>query len=45
MRNLTSEEQQRLWKPDEPPVRKILLWGLDSKKKSLPAYFVWETGS
>ena len=32
MRNLTSEEQQRLWKPDEPPVRKILLWGLDSKK-------------
>lgn len=32
MRNLTSEEQQRLWKLDEPPARKILLWGLDSKK-------------
>lgn len=32
MRNLTSEEQQRLWMPDEPPVRKILLWGLDSQK-------------
>ncbi len=32
MRNLTSEEQQRLWKLDEPPIRKILLWGLDSQK-------------
>lgn len=32
MRNLTSEEQQRLWKRDEPPVRKIMLWALDSKK-------------
>ena len=32
MKNLTSEEQQRLWKLDEPPTRKILLWGLDSKK-------------
>jgi len=31
MKNLTSEEQQRLWKPDDPPVRKILLWGLDSQ--------------
>ncbi len=32
MNNLTSEEQQRLWKLDEPPIRKILLWGLDSQK-------------
>lgn len=32
MKNLTSEEQQRFWKPDELPVRKILLWGLDSQK-------------
>lgn len=32
MNNLTSEEQQRLWKLDEPPVRKVLLWGLDSQK-------------
>jgi len=32
MKNLTSEEQQRLWKLDEPPTRKILLWGLDSQK-------------
>ncbi len=32
MKNLTAEEQQRLWKLDEPPTRKILLWGLDSKK-------------
>ncbi len=32
MKNLTSEEQQRLWKLDEPPTRRILLWGLDSKK-------------
>ena len=29
MKNLTSEEQQRLWKLDEPPTRRILLWGLD----------------
>lgn len=32
MNNLTSEEQQRLWKLDKTPIRKILLWGLDSKK-------------
>ena len=32
MKNLTSEEQQRLWKLDVPPTRKILLWGLDSQK-------------
>lgn len=32
MRNLTSEEQKRLWKLSEPPIRKILLWGLDSQK-------------
>jgi len=32
MKNLTSGEQQRLWKPDKLPVRKILLWGLDSQK-------------
>ncbi len=32
MNNLTSEEQQRLWKLDKSPIRKILLWGLDSKK-------------
>ena len=32
MKNLTAEEQQRLWKLDEPPTCKILLWGLDSKK-------------
>lgn len=32
MKNLTSEEQQRLWKLDEPPTRKILLLGLDSQK-------------
>ncbi len=32
MRNLTSEEQKRLWKLDEPPTRKILLWGLDRQK-------------
>ena len=32
MNNLTSEEQQRLWKLDEAPIRKILLWGLDSQK-------------
>lgn len=32
MRNLTSEEQQRLWKLDEPPIRQLLFWGLDSKK-------------
>lgn len=32
MNNLTSEEQQRLWKLDEPPIRKILLWGLDNQK-------------
>lgn len=32
MKNLTSEEQQRLWKLDEPPIRKILLWGLDNQK-------------
>ncbi len=31
MKNFTSEEQQRLWKLDEPPIRKILLWGLDSQ--------------
>lgn len=31
MKNVTSEEQQRLWKLDEPPIRKILLWGLDSQ--------------
>ena len=29
MKNLTSEEQQRLWKLDEPPIRKLLLWGFD----------------
>lgn len=28
MKNLTSEEQ-RLWKLDEPPIRKLLLWGRD----------------
>lgn len=32
MKNLTSEEQRRIWKPEEPPIRKILLWGLDSQK-------------
>ena len=32
MKNLTSEEQKRLWKLDEPPTRKILLLGLDSQK-------------
>ena len=32
MRNLTSEEQRRIWKLEEPPVRKILLWGLDNQK-------------
>lgn len=32
MKNLTPEEQQRLWKLEEPPMRKILLWGLDSQK-------------
>ena len=32
MKNLTSEEQQRLWKLDEPPIRKIFLWGRDRKK-------------
>ena len=32
VKNLTSEEQQRLWKLDEPPIRKIFLWGRDSKK-------------
>lgn len=32
MKNLTSEEQKRLWKLDEPPTRKLLLWGLDSQK-------------
>ena len=32
MKNLTSEEQQRLWKLDEPPIRRIMLWGRDSKK-------------
>lgn len=31
MKNLTPEEQKRVWKPEEPPIRKILLWGLDSK--------------
>ena len=31
MKNLTSEEQQRLWKLDEPPTRRILLWGLDGR--------------
>lgn len=31
MRNLTSEEQQRLWKRDEP-IRQLLFWGLDSQK-------------
>lgn len=31
-KNLTSEEQQRLWKPDELPVRKILLLGFDRQK-------------
>ncbi len=30
MKNLTSEEQ-RLWKLDEPPIRKILLWGRDGE--------------
>lgn len=29
MKNLTSEEQQRLWRLDEPPIRKLLLWGFD----------------
>ncbi len=32
MKNLTSEEQRRIWKLEEPPVRKILLWGLDNQK-------------
>lgn len=32
MNNLTTEEQQRLWKLDTPPIRKKLLWGLDSQK-------------
>ncbi len=32
MKNLTSEEQQRLWKLEELPTRKILLLGIDSKK-------------
>lgn len=32
MKKLTSEEQQRLWKLDEPPIRRIMLWGRDSKK-------------
>lgn len=32
MKNLTTEEQQRLWKLEEPPIRKILLWGLDGRK-------------
>ncbi len=31
MKNLTSEEQRRLWKLEEPPTRRILLWGLDSQ--------------
>jgi len=32
MKNLTPAEQQRLWKLDDPPIRKILLWGLDNQK-------------
>lgn len=32
MKNLTPEEQKRLWKRDANPIRKILLWGQDSQK-------------
>ncbi len=32
MKNLTLQEKQRLWKQSINPIRKILLWGLDSKK-------------
>lgn len=32
MKNLTLQEKQRLWKQSKNPIRKILLWGLDSKK-------------
>ncbi len=36
MRNLTPEEQKRLWKKslysDDEPIRKIFLWGKDSEK-------------
>lgn len=32
MNDLTLEEKQRLWKADTNPVRKIFLWGFDSKK-------------
>ncbi len=32
MKNVTSEEERRLWKLEEPPIRRILLWGFDSQK-------------
>ncbi|MCI8341854.1 MAG: hypothetical protein HFE62_01355 [Firmicutes bacterium] len=32
MKKLTPQEQQRIWKQDTNPVRKILLWGFDSEK-------------
>lgn len=32
MKNLTSEEKKRLWKREENPIRKILLWGLDNQR-------------
>ncbi|MCI8371586.1 MAG: hypothetical protein HFI75_04170 [Lachnospiraceae bacterium] len=32
MRELTFEEKQRLWKLDTPPIRKLMLWGRDSRK-------------
>ena len=38
MRNLTPEEQKRLWKKSTEseiePVRKILLWGKDAEKNN-----------
>ncbi len=32
MKELTPQEQQRLWKNSVPPVRKIILWGKDEKE-------------
>lgn len=32
MKTLTPQEQQRLWKQNPNPIRKILLWGKDSEK-------------
>ena len=31
-KDLTPDEKQRLWKLENEPVRKILLWGLDSQE-------------